>query len=299
MVSGGQHTRDHAGSTAAPARLSLVTGLLSAQNPDGGWPYQRGTSWAEPTALALLALEGSQEAASQRARGFQWLAGRQRSDGGWSPNPGVDQSTWVTALVALLPVERIGRDRYARAVAWLMQQTGKDTTFWFRLRQKLRGGEFGDPASGWPWFPGTAAWVTPTALAMLALRKASRAGHAGLEARIQSGRDYLLGHRCADGGWNHGSSRALGYEGNSYPETTGTALLSLAGVAKVDGSLATAQRQFKDCRSAEGVNWLRMALMAHGRTMAGKPECALRNVRDQALQLLADQAEQGRNAFLD
>src|SRR5438094_482278 len=101
---------------------------------------------------------------------------------------------------------------------------------------------------GWPYRRGT-SWTEPTALALLALRKAARESQGDeLQARIESGCAYLLAHRCSDGGWNHGSSRALGYESNSYPETTGIALLALEGVPKLDGSLSTAERQLRNCR---------------------------------------------------
>ena len=299
MVAGRHRAGDATGASPSSQSIPLVSGLLAAQNADGGWPYRRGTSWTEPTALALLALEGRQEAAVQYARGVEWLAARQRPDGGWAPQPGVEQSTWVTSLVALLPPARIGQARHARAIAWLLGQTGKETTFWYRLRQRLQGVPINNPVSGWPWFPGTAAWVTPTSLAILALRKAARESQGDeLQARIESGCAYLLAHRCSDGGWNHGSSRALGYESNSYPETTGIALLALEGVPKLDGSLSTAERQLRDCRSAEGVSWLHMGLLAHGRKAAGvAPPCVVRNIRDEALAALAERAEQGRNVF--
>src|SRR5437868_6780621 len=97
--------------------------LLSKQNRDGGWPYARGVSWTEPTAYAVLALldAGEREGAM---RGLRWLRTTQRSDGGWGPQAGVDQSTWVTALAALIPPEHLGEPAHSNAVRWVGVQTG-------------------------------------------------------------------------------------------------------------------------------------------------------------------------------
>ena len=87
---------------------------------------------------------------------------------------------------------------------------------------------------GWPWYPGAAAWVIPTSFGILAYERALKredADAGGLRDRVQSGRKFLLHHMCADGGWNHGSNKALGRDGDSYPETTGMALLALHGMA--------------------------------------------------------------------
>ena len=93
--------------------------ILSKQNPDGGWPYMRGKSWTEPSVYAVMALRstGEREAAH---RGMQWILSVQRSDGGWPPQAEVDQSTWVTALVALLPPELLGAGVYQRTIGWLV-----------------------------------------------------------------------------------------------------------------------------------------------------------------------------------
>ncbi len=58
------------------------------------------------------------------------------------------------------------------AIAWILSQTGADTNLLSRLQQWLTGNAGLHAYPGWPWFPGTSAWVTPTALSMLALRKA-------------------------------------------------------------------------------------------------------------------------------
>ena len=72
--------------------------LLAYQNADGGWGYGKGSSWTEPTALALLALPIRSEA---RAQASSWLRKMQNPDGGWPPQPSVAESTWVTSLAVL------------------------------------------------------------------------------------------------------------------------------------------------------------------------------------------------------
>src|SRR4051794_8022634 len=112
--------------------------LVGRQNPDGGWPYVRGKSWTEPTAYSVLSLLASGERDASR-RGLEWLAANQRRDGGWAPQAAVDQTSWVTGLVALLPPSAIGPARHAGAIQWLMGTTGQESTVEYRLRQWLLG----------------------------------------------------------------------------------------------------------------------------------------------------------------
>ena len=152
-----------------------MVSLLVSQNPDGGWPYQRGgPSWTEPTAYALLALMVQGPVAEPAKRGLRWLNAAQLPDGGWPPQPAVRQSAWVTAVVALLGPAAIGWNAYRRSIDWIVQQTGQESSFLSRVQQFLTGNIRSDTYDGWPWFPGTSAWVTPTALSILALRKAAR-----------------------------------------------------------------------------------------------------------------------------
>jgi prenyltransferase/squalene oxidase-like repeat protein len=241
--------------------------LLSKQNRDGGWPYRRGRSWTEPTVYAILAsLSAGQEGAARR--GIDWLASLQRPDGGWPPQAGVEESSWVTSLVALLPPQRVGPAAHGRAIGWLAGVTGEESTLLYRVREWLLGNQRQPEQEfpGWPWVPGTAAWVAPTAFAILALEKECRRRQMpGLKSRIDAGRRFLLLHMCHEGGWNHGSVRALGYESRPYPETTGLALAALRGVRspQVDLALAAARRFLSECRSADAFNWLRFGLLAH------------------------------------
>ena len=105
---------------------------------------------------------------------------------------------------------------------------------------------------------------------------------------------------CHEGGWNHGSVRALGYESRPYPEITGMALAAFRGVepAPIERSLAVARRFFADCHSADAFNWLRFGLMAHGPLPDGKCTAAPRSITEASLDLLAHAALDGRNVFL-
>jgi hypothetical protein len=71
---------------------------------------------------AILALLGAGELEPAR-RGVDWRAA-QLPDGGWPPHAGFDESTWVTALVALLPPGQLGNAAHARAIDWLLDTGG-------------------------------------------------------------------------------------------------------------------------------------------------------------------------------
>jgi hypothetical protein len=278
--------------------------LLACQGLDGGWGYQRGSSWTEPTAYALLALAAAGHTGPSWRQGLEWLGRQQRTDGGWPPHPAVQESTWVTAVPLLLPVVPPERWNRARALGWLLGQSGRESGWWRRLRQRLLGVPAEDLLShaGWPYYPGTAAWVAPTAVTILALERVpNNLKSDAVRQRLEAGREHLLAKRCQDGGWNHGSARALGYEGKSYPETTGQALLALHGAApaRLGSSVRFAEEAYRGCRSAEGLAWLRLALLAHGRKPGPFPATVRgRTVVELALRVLAEAAAAGRNVLV-
>ena len=283
-----------------------VASIIGLQNHDGGWPYRKGgSSWTEPTVFALLAQSAMHRDGESIERGLAWLRAAQRQDGGWPPCPSVTQSTWVTAMAALLPAEQLGRACHANAIGWLMGQTGKETSFTYRLRSELIGNGSGpdEPRRGWPFFPGAAAWVTPTAFGVLALEKSRRQqATSAVEQRIVVGREFLLDRICNDGGWNYGRSSVLGVDAPSYPETTGQALLALNQVhsAKLDKALTAAQDEARACQSSEGLSWLQLGLQAHRVVVAGPAKkLASRHVVDSALSILALAAMHGQNIFLE
>ena len=251
---------------------------------------------------ALLSLLNRGEPLSLR-RGLEWLRKRQRPDGGWPPQAGVDESTWVTALVALLPPELLGEAAHAPALHWIAGSAGAESGTVFRVREWLLGHQ---PLSqqetpGWPWMPETAAWVAPTSVAVLALEKqCRRQPRADFEKRLDEGRRFLLERMCQGGGWNHGSTRPLGYPTNPYPETTGLALTALRGVQarQIEISVPLALRYLSECRSADAWNWLRLGLSAQRRLPADAApatELRFRTVPEIALNVIAQQASEGRN----
>ncbi len=278
--------------------------LLGRQNADGGWSYHRGGSWTEPTCYALLALTASGAGHTPEVRrGVEWLRRCQRADGGFAPRESVPESTWLTALTLLLPPETEGLDRQ-RAEAWTAEQTGRESGWVNRLRLWMLGADSsGDSMSfdGWAWYPGTAAWVAPTAVSVLALEKMAKNGNlADLQKRIQEGRSFLLARRCRDGGWNHGSTRALGYDSDSYPETTGIALLALHGASgpEVSKGLERGEQHLAACQSSEAASWLRLGLGAHGRPAPVASLPMHGGVMEIAIAALAGAAQAGHNPFL-
>ena len=283
--------------------------LTSIQNADGGWCYAAGSSWTEPTALALLAMMSRPHRSDAFDRGIRWLTALRRADGGWPPSPNVAESTWVTALAATVLAESGQLQSSDSSIDWLLNQTGRESSVVHRLRRWMLGiqSEYGEQQDGWPWFPGAAAWVSPTASTIVALQKVQkRHPRPEILARIHEGQEFLLARTCRDGGWNHGSSRALGYESDSYPETTGLALVALRGVQspRIARALVCAEKHLNTCRSSVALSWLHLGLLAHGTVppslfvAAGSSRDEHLNAIGLSLRIIAHAAENGRNAFL-
>jgi hypothetical protein len=281
-----------------------VDRLAGKQNSDGGWPYVGGASCTEPTVYSILAMLAAGEDESA-GRGLAWIRRLARPDGGFAPQAGVEESNWVTALVALLPPEQLGAKPHDRSIRWLLRTTGEESSKVYRLREWLLGNPLPPEQAfaGWPWTTGAAGWVGPTSLAILALeREGRRRPSAEISRRIADGRQFLVRRTCREGGWNYGAPRALGYDSRPYPETTGMALAALRGAdfIEVRRSLDLAQRFLADCRSADALNWLHLGLMAHGGLPSGycRPagvEC--RTLSETSLELLIGEVRKGRDVL--
>lgn len=287
---------------------ALIQQLLAVQSPDGGWPYRKGSSWTEPTAFVVLALQSDQmvkpvnrPVLDAAKRGAEWLLAQQKISGGWAPNAAVSECTSVTSIatLALLPFAPTSLDK---ALQWTAGQVYRShLSLSYLLAKALQLPPSQAPGSV-PWYPGTAGWVIPTALTALALSKAARErNRPDLHAVALQCCSYLLSRRCADNGWNHGGSKTRSEDASSYPETTGLALLALraASIAQPDSAVAVAKQFEAAPGSVEGLSWIQMALQsAAGSTSDPATLPIPRTTRDAALRLLALSAREGRNVFL-
>lgn len=300
------------------AAARLRERLLALQQPGGAWSAgAAGPGAVEPTAVAMLALHltaPSTDAAARPAvrRAADWLVARQRRDGSWPATEQVDATSWAGG-VAILALARTGQARasVARGADWLLDREGVGLpwatalyTRWQRWRGASEGVELDWSLRGWPWMDDTFSWVEPTSVALLALRAAARdrsvARDERLDSRVSMGARMLVDRAVPDGGWNYGNARVLGEALDPYPDTTGWALLALAGVP---GGTAVSRRaldrlpvMLQGTRSSLARALAALALRAHGRSDAAvRAALATRlladgppgEVRTQALALLA------------
>jgi hypothetical protein len=238
------------GESYLDARLDV---LRRTQNPDGGWGYFPGKqSWLEPTAYAALAT-GSESA-------VRCLKSWQLPGGGFRPSSQVRDATWVTALAVLAG--------NSSGVRWLLATSGRESRWTVRLFSYFGLLKSGVNVNhrGWPWRPQTSAWVEPTALAVLALKKTASARS---NPRIQEGQEWILSRRDRDGGWNCGNPNVLNYDSPSYPETTALALIGLQGRDRRElaGPIEVARTYYQGCKSPLAKAWLTIALRCHGHVL--------------------------------
>jgi hypothetical protein len=253
---------------ASAALANRLAFLLRAQNSDGGWGYFPGRrSWLEPTAWAMLALTGRKESGRAVESAWELIRLWQTSEGGCRPSQEVDQASWATSLWVTLHCVRGTYDsRLERAIQWLVESRGAEGSVIRRVIRSVTGEKdsFNAAYCGWSWWPGTSSWLEPTVHGLIALRKAAAAGVGGKAAqeRAAEAQQMLLDRRCADGAWNYGVREALGHALPSYPETTGLALMALAGLKdpSVKAILPKAEQMRANARSATARAWLGLAL---------------------------------------
>lgn len=168
--------------------------LDRARHPDGGWPYRLGDPpRPEPTVLCA--------AAGPDARWLDaaWLGS---ADLGWS--------------ALLLPAVAWDRDpalceRALDALDTLASEPVEDDH------------GFDGTLPGWSWVPGTAAWIEPTAFALLSLRRSGRSPQ-----RVADGERLIVDRQCDDGGWNYGNPEVYGARLDGHLDATGWAVLALS-----------------------------------------------------------------------
>jgi len=256
------------------ARLDRVR---ATQNADGGWGYFAGRhSWLEPTCYALLALqsETDRESKAAFARGWNLMRSWQLPEGGWRPAEIVPAASWVSALCVLLhQLQGVDDGSYAKGLAWLVGMRGSEGSLFERAVNLVKRlpVEYDRRWKGWPWSPDASSWVEPTALSLLALKKAqARRAAANIGERILEGERMLIDRRCGDGGWNYGNRRVLETELPSYPETTAVALVGLQScrLIPLESAVAVGVRQHRETQSRLAKAWLSVALQVHARDPA-------------------------------
>ena len=157
----------------------------------------------EPTALAALALLAAGRG-GQATPALDWLAAAQSADGSLGIDAGTRHPCWPTGWAILAwnsgakktPAAKAEWSAAAgRAAGWLLTVRGRpigpsDTMEEGRL---VYGHD--TTLQGWPWVEGTHSWVEPTAISLLALRSAGRAGHPHCREAVK----LLLDRQLPDG----------------------------------------------------------------------------------------------------
>jgi hypothetical protein len=215
------------------SRLTQAAVFLKRhQNPDGGWGYGPGRkSLVEPTGFAVIALRDGGEAAAA-GRGLAFLRTCLKPSGAVGLDARDPEGNWM-AYAALLAFHAAGAaDEERRVRAWALafeDASGRfSKTDLAEIASRFR---YDASIPGWAWTPKTTAWIEPTSLFILALR---RAGVPAAQERIRRGVELILDRKTPSGGWNFGNPFSKGYELEAAPMSTALALAAL-GAAGLSG----------------------------------------------------------------
>jgi hypothetical protein len=254
-------------SSPSDAGFAALGELRRTVRDDGGFPERAGggfspgaTAWA---ALVLARVPGSSALALRAA---ERLAQAQLPDGRVAVAAGHADAVWPTPLALLAwqatgshPEHRDRAERFLLATAGV--GVGEDSA-----NRDIAGHDTTIP--GWPWILGTHSWVEPTALAVLALRRAGRTTH----QRVQDGVRLLVNRQLSRGGWNYGNTTVYGTELVPQVDATGVALAALAGMIPTEAvakSIAMLENAVPAVKTPLSLAWALFGLSLWGRRPAG------------------------------
>jgi hypothetical protein len=269
------------------SRLSQAIDFLRArQNPDGGWGYAAGrASLVEPTGLGAIALHAA-GAAVEAGRGLAFLKSCQTASGAVGIGPRAADGGWM-AYAALLAFHALGAgSEEQRLKDWILGF--EDASARFSKEEVAIVAEryrYDATIPGWAWTPRTTAWVEPTALFIVALR---RAGVPAAEKRIRSGVELILDRRVPSGGWNFGNPYSKSYALEASTMSTALALdaLGAAGIPESHSAVAAGLRYLKKALAGDvstaSLAWALLALKSFPSGAAGAVGVADRLSRLQA-----------------
>ena len=278
-------------------RLSQAIDFLKArQNPDGGWGYAAGrASLVEPTGLSVIALQAA-GATVEAGRGLAFLKSCQKASGAVGIGPRDPDGGWM-AYAALLAFHALGAGpEEERLKDWILGfedasgRFSKDDVSIIAERHR-----YDASIPGWSWTPRTTAWVEPTALFVLSLR---RAGVPATEKRIRSGVELILDRRVRSGGWNFGNPYSKSYELEASTMSTALALAALgaAGLPESRSAVGAGLRFLKEILGRDvSTASLAWALLALKSFPAGASSAA--GVADRLSRLQADDGGFRGNPF--
>lgn len=244
-------------SLRALGSVSLLRRALS----DGGFSGGPGGHFqTDSTAWGILALKAYGGSEGLLDRSLRLLMREQLEDGRLCVNKSHPASYWPTSLAILAWQDsEVCRDAQQRAVRFLLGTTG----FHFP-RESDAPSPHDSLLKGWPWVGETHSWVEPTAMAMMALRVTGHGHHDRVKEAIRMVLDRQLPH----GGWNYGNTHVFGKELHPMPESTGAALIGLAGMVEertVARSLEYLEDEVGRLRTPISLGWSLLGLAAWGR----------------------------------
>jgi Prenyltransferase and squalene oxidase repeat len=262
---------------------------LLANFRNGGWGYHLGNQPAtEATAWCAISLRDGPTYIKDQVN--QFLLENQNSDGGWSTGPKIGNSDWSSgpAILALRLLntrdktqvvgERIEK-ALSKAFIYLFDSRidfyGPTARFVLFLWKGQEGLSYG---RGWPWTPGCFNWIEPTSYNLLALRVPSLPSAGVYREVVEHANKFFIEHACAEGGWNHGSERALGVNLPPYTVTTAEALLVLQDHKEhpaVTKGLAFLDSVSDAHPSAMSLAWAILARSVHGEKPTKEVEALL------------------------